>query len=138
MTDPQRKYLIDVSEAIQHIESFIEIAPGLEEYKSNLLVRRAVERELEIIGEAINQLLHTDSPPDILNASRIVDMRNRVIHGYDTVDDAIIWGILQRYIPELKEQVYAVIGINPSFQPRQPTALRKLHLLDHLSPGRSR
>lgn len=68
-------------------------------------MRRAVERELEIIGEAVNHLF--DLLPDIPidNARRIVDLRNFVIHGYDKVDNVIIWGIINRDLPKLKEQV---------------------------------
>lgn len=109
MTQVQRKYLTDVSEAITHIENFLVMTPTLKDYESNLLVRRAVERELEIIGEAMSQLLKTDSSPSIKNARRIVDLRNRVIHGYDTVDDAIIWGVLKRNLPELKKEVEVLL-----------------------------
>jgi uncharacterized protein with HEPN domain len=68
------------------------------------LLRRAVERELEIIGEAANRILKLDSEFPIENARKIVDVRNWVIHGYDKVDDVIIWGILTNHLPKLKEQ----------------------------------
>ncbi len=109
MTDIQRKYLIDVEDAILHIESFTISVSSLKDYEENLLVRRGVERELEIIGEALGQLLKTENPPDISNARRIVDLRNRIIHGYDSVDNAIIWGILERHLLELKAQVGALL-----------------------------
>ncbi len=64
-----------------------------------------MERELEIIGEAMNRILLIDDEISITNARRIVDLRNRVIHGYDKVDDAIIWGILQRHLAPLKKDV---------------------------------
>lgn len=75
------------------------------EYYENKLLRRAVERELEIIGEASNRILKLDSEFPIDNARKIVDLRNWVIHGYDKVDDVIIWGILINHLPKLKEQV---------------------------------
>ena len=62
-------------------------------------------RELEIIGEAINRILKINPDIEITEARRIVDLRNWVIHGYDKVDDVIIWGIISRDIPKLKEQV---------------------------------
>lgn len=68
-------------------------------------LRRAVERELEIIGEAVNHLLALDETIAIDNARRIVDLRNFVIHGYDKVDNVIIWGVISRDLPKLKEQV---------------------------------
>ncbi len=75
------------------------------EYEHNKLLRRAVERELEIIGEAVKHLLELDSTIKIDNARRIVDLRNFVIHGYDKVDNVIIWGILSKDLPKLKQQV---------------------------------
>jgi len=74
-------------------------------YTSNKLLRRGIERELEIIGEATNRILKIDENIDISDSRRIVDLRNWVIHGYDKVDDVIIWGIISRDIPKLKEQV---------------------------------
>jgi uncharacterized protein with HEPN domain len=69
------------------------------------LLRRGIERELEIIGEAINRILKINPDIEISEARRIVDLRNWVIHGYDNVDAVIIWGIISRDIPKLKEQV---------------------------------
>ena len=75
------------------------------EYQKNKLLRRGIERELEIIGEAINRILKINPDIEIPEARRIVDLRNWVIHGYDKVDDVIIWGIISRDIPKLKKQV---------------------------------
>lgn len=69
------------------------------------MLRRAVERELEIIGEAVNHLLDLDKSIAIDNARRIVDLRNFVIHGYDKVDNVIIWGVISKDLPKLKKQV---------------------------------
>ncbi|MCK5211038.1 MAG: DUF86 domain-containing protein [Cyclobacteriaceae bacterium] len=69
-----------------------------------------MERELEIIGEAINRILKIDSDINISDSRRIVDLRNWVIHGYDNVDDLIIWGIISRDIPNLKTQIENLIG----------------------------
>lgn len=78
---------------------------GLFWIRNNKQLRRAVERELEIIGEAVNHLLALDETIAIDNARRIVDLRNFVIHGYDKVDNIIIWGVISRDLPKLKEQV---------------------------------
>ena len=75
------------------------------EYERNKQLRRAVERELEIIGEAVNHLLALDESIAIDKARRIVDLRNFVIHGYDKVDNVIIWGVISRDLPKLKQQV---------------------------------
>lgn len=73
-------------------------------------MRRAVERELEIIGEAVNRILKIDKTINISNSRRIVNLRNYVIHGYDKVDNVIIWGIISRDLPKLKEQIDNLIN----------------------------
>ena len=73
--------------------------------RSNKLLRRGVERELEIIGEAVSRILKLDEGIEISDSRRIVDLRNWVIHGYDRVDDVIIWGVISRDIPKLKDQI---------------------------------
>jgi uncharacterized protein with HEPN domain len=105
MAENPKKYFLDISESIDHIEQFTTETPTFFDYEKNLLVRRAVERELGIIGEAINKLLQMDEGVEIEHARRIVDLRNRVIHGYDKVDDAVIWGILVRHLPKLKVEI---------------------------------
>jgi len=68
-------------------------------------VKFATERDLEIIGEAMSRILREDSEFPIENAQRIVGLRNQIIHGYDSVSDENIWGILINHIPRLKEEV---------------------------------
>src|SRR6056297_2633113 len=82
----------------------LEISGIFLNIKETRLLRRGVERELEIIGEAINRILEIDPNIEISEARRIVDLRNWVIHGYDKVDDTIIWGIISRDLPKLKKQ----------------------------------
>jgi uncharacterized protein with HEPN domain len=74
-------------------------------YLQKKLLRRAVERELEIIGEATNRILRLASDFPITSARKIVDTRNYVAHGYDKVDDSIIWYIVTKHLPKLKEDV---------------------------------
>ena len=100
-----QKYLYDIITSINSIYEYIGENRDFNEYSENKLLRRAVERELEIIGEASNRILKLDSEFPIDNARKIVDLRNWVIHGYDKVDDVIIWGILSNHLPKLKEQV---------------------------------
>jgi len=99
------KYLLDIKESIDSIYDFLEGNRDFNMYKSNKLLRRGIERELEIIGEATSRILKINDKIEISNARRIVDLRNWVIHGYDKVDDVIIWGILIKDLPKLKEQV---------------------------------
>ncbi|MCL2328749.1 MAG: DUF86 domain-containing protein [Bacteroidetes bacterium] len=80
-------------------------------YKTNKLLRRGVERELEIIGEATNRILKIDKTIALSDAKRIVSLRNWVIHGYDKVDDTIIWGIISRDVPLLKTEVERLLNL---------------------------
>ncbi len=75
------------------------------QYQKNKMVRRAVERELEIIGEAMNALLKIDKNIKISSAKRIIGMRNRVIHGYDKIDDGVVWGTIKKHLPILKNEI---------------------------------
>jgi uncharacterized protein with HEPN domain len=68
-------------------------------------LRRGIEREIEIIGEATNRILKIDENIRIENARQIVDARNWVIHGYDKVDDVVIWGIVTIHLPKLKIEI---------------------------------
>ena len=69
------------------------------------MLRRGIEREIEIIGEATNRILKIDGNIQIENARQIVDARNWVIHGYDKVDDVVIWGIVTNHLPKLKTEI---------------------------------
>ena len=100
-----QKYLYDIKTSIESIDEFLEYKRDFNEYKTNKLLRRGIERELEIIGEAANRILKLDSTIKLDNARRIVDLRNWVIHGYDKIDDVIIWGIVSKQLPLLKDQV---------------------------------
>ena len=100
-----KKYLYDVQQSIDSIFEYLGSKRDFFEYEQNKQLRRAVERELEIIGEAVNHLLALDENIAIDNARRIVDLRNFVIHGYDKVDNVIIWGVISRDLPKLKQQI---------------------------------
>ena len=69
------------------------------------MLRHGIEREIEIIGEAMNRILNLDSSIKIVNARKIIDTRNWVIHGYDKVDDVVIWGIISNHLPKLKYEI---------------------------------
>jgi uncharacterized protein with HEPN domain len=83
----------------------------LDEYTSDWVLRAAVERQFEIIGEALRRATQIDPTlvEKITDASKIIAFRNQVIHGYDVIDHAIVWGIVERYLPTLLEQVRAVL-----------------------------
>jgi uncharacterized protein with HEPN domain len=100
-----KKYLHDIKESIYSIEEYLGGNRNFNDYVSNKLLRRGIERELEIIGEATNRILKIDQDINIKDSRRIVDLRNWVIHGYDKIDDVIVWGIITRDIPRLKDEV---------------------------------
>ena len=105
-----KSWLYDILNAIVEIESFFNDTPReFEKFQKDLKTKRAIERNIEIIGEAMNKLLQLDEKINISNARRMVDVRNRVIHGYDKVDDGVIWGILKRHLPRLKKEVEALL-----------------------------
>jgi uncharacterized protein with HEPN domain len=90
MTINDKKLLTDVLNSITSIDEHLEGRRIFEEYKSNKTKRRAVERELEIIGEAVGKLLKNNPSISISYARQIVDLRNKVIHAYDNVNDMVI------------------------------------------------
>jgi uncharacterized protein with HEPN domain len=100
-----KKYLFDIQSSIDSINEYLAGKRDFNIYQNNKLLRRGIERELEIIGEAANRILKIDSTIKIDNARKIVDLRNWVIHGYDRIDDVIIWGIVSKQLPLLKIQV---------------------------------
>ncbi|SHJ46202.1 Uncharacterized conserved protein, contains HEPN domain [Tangfeifania diversioriginum] len=104
MTDTIRKYLYDILESAESIEKYIENIDFFQ-YQKNKMVRRAVEREFEIIGEATKALLKLNDKIKLSSEKRIIGMRNRVIHGYDKIDDGIIWGTIKNHLPVLKKEV---------------------------------
>lgn len=98
-------YLLDISNSIDSIFEYLGEERNFQFYESNKLLRRAVERELEIIGEATNRIIKINPNIDISDSRRIVDLRNWVIHAYNNVDNVIIWGIINKDLPLLKKQV---------------------------------
>ncbi len=77
------------------------------EYETDRQLRKAVEREFEIVGEALNRLTQVDAATAsrIEDLNRIVGFRNRIIHGYDAVDDATVWGVAESRLPRLLAEV---------------------------------
>lgn len=101
-----KKYLFDILSAIEEIENYFEEIPkDFFTFQQNNMLKRAIERNLEIIGEATNRILKIDETINISNARNIVGLRNQIIHAYDNIQDEIIWGILIKNIPLLKEEV---------------------------------
>lgn len=105
MTEKEKKFLSDISNSIELIESFTIDIKSFTDYSKDLKTKGAVERHLGIIGEAVNKFLKESKTNDLKNASQIVSLRNRLIHSYDNVDDSIIWSIVTRKLKLLKDEV---------------------------------
>lgn len=100
----------DIHQAIKEINEFLPQEIDFKAFQKDLKTKRAVERNIEIIGEAVNRILKVKPDFPIENARKIVDTRNRIIHGYDTVSEEIIWSIVVRDLPALKNDVNKLLG----------------------------
>ncbi|HRT81357.1 MAG TPA: DUF86 domain-containing protein [Bacteroidales bacterium] len=110
MNEKVLKYLYDVKLAIDEIDSyFIGREMRFEDYSKEILLKRAIERDLEIIGEAINRILAIDPDFPLQNARKIVGLRNQIIHAYDNISDENIWGIVINHLPNLKKEIEKLI-----------------------------
>jgi uncharacterized protein with HEPN domain len=105
MTEKEKKFLSDISNSIELIESFTKDLRSFADYERDLKTKGAVERHLGIIGEAVNKFMKESASNDLKNASQIISLRNRLIHSYDNVDDSIVWSIIIRHLRPLKEEV---------------------------------
>ena len=107
------KWLFDIKITIDEIDGFfLEKERDFNEYKKNLMLKRAVERNLEIIGEAVNRIITRDNSFEnkISNTKAIIGLRNQVIHAYDNISDENIWSILINHLPKLKLEVDSIIN----------------------------
>ena len=106
-----RKYLADILASIIEIESFMAERP--KEYATfcnDTLFRRGVERNMEIMGGALNNVLKIDPNIAITSSRKIVDTRNFIIHAYDSLKPDILWGIVINHIPLLKREVETLLA----------------------------
>jgi uncharacterized protein with HEPN domain len=97
--------LLDIKVCIDEIYDFLGERRDFLEYKNDLKTKKAVERNLEIIGEAMNRILKVNSDFPIDNAKNIIGTRNRIIHSYDNISDDVIWTIVVRELPLLRKQI---------------------------------
>lgn len=110
MNETTRKRLHDARDACRRIE--LEVA-GLDEdiYLRATTVTYAVNWLLMVLGEALNVALREEEAlaEDIPDARTAIGLRNRIVHGYGSVDDTIIWDIAQNYVPRIKRQIEAAL-----------------------------
>lgn len=109
MATELKTWLADIKQAIVEINSFLPATRDFSQFKNDLKTRRAVERNIEIIGEALARILKKEDALKITNARRIVDTRNRIIHGYDSVSEDILWAIICRELPLLDQEIDALL-----------------------------
>jgi uncharacterized protein with HEPN domain len=98
-------WLSDIERAISEIYQFLPDQINFEAFQSDLKTKRAIERNIEIIGEAMNCILKVRPDFPIATARKIIDTRNRIIHEYDDVSDKIIWTIVVEYLGELQKEI---------------------------------
>lgn len=106
MTHRTKKYLDD---ALKAAEIIFQVLEGVvrESYFDDLSLRCTVERHFEIIGEALKRASqeHADLELDIPELWEVIGLRNRIIHGYDVIDDEMIWDIAQVNLPLLAQRL---------------------------------
>ena len=94
------KFLLDIESVIQEIETVkTKTNNNFNSFQSDILLQRAVERDLEIIGEAIRKIIELDPTISITSAKNIIGLRNIISHAYDSIEPEMIWGIIQNNIP---------------------------------------
>jgi uncharacterized protein with HEPN domain len=108
-----KKRLLDALNACRAIHSFLG-SSTLAEYKQDQMMRSAVERQFEIIGEAL-RLAEVEEPalPKLIpDVRRIIGLRNRIIHGYDSVDDELLWQTIQGHVPPLERRLVELLTVD--------------------------
>jgi len=108
-----KKLLEDIRQACEQIQEFTA-HKNFGDYSNNALLRSGVERQFEIIGEALNRLSKADSATatQISHSKRIISFRNILIHGYDVIEDAVVWDVVVKDIPILYNQVLELLNRN--------------------------
>lgn len=110
MTEQAKKYLSDIRTAIDRIQSFTIGLDTYEQYQDDLKTQSAVERQLGIIGEATGQYRKLNDAVLLEHIHQIVGFRNRIIHSYDSLDNTLIWAVLQNHLPLLSIQINRILG----------------------------
>jgi uncharacterized protein with HEPN domain len=106
-----RMYLADIVAAGEALESFTE-GKTFSDYEASLLLRSAVERQREIVGEALNQfLIHAPQfETRFSNRRQIKGFRNVLAHEYGVVDNAVVWGVLEEHLVVVLSEAQALLA----------------------------
>jgi uncharacterized protein with HEPN domain len=108
MQDEIKVWLEDIEKAIAEVNDFLPEPRNFPEFQKDIKTKRAVERSIEIIGEAMSRILRIKPDIEISNSRKIVDTRNRIIHGYDSVSDDVIWLVVVRYLPIISKEIKVI------------------------------
>ncbi|WP_373522978.1 DUF86 domain-containing protein [Aquiflexum sp.] len=110
MDDEIKTWLYDILQSINEIDSYYDDKPRIfKDYITDIKTKRAIERNLEIIGEAVNRILKKDKNFKLENTGKIIATRNRIIHGYDKISDDLIWSIVINHLLKLKNEVIGLL-----------------------------
>ena len=111
MDERVEKWLYDIRFSIDEIDSFFrDNERTFEAFRRNIILKRAIERNLEIIGESVNRILSRDPNIAIENAKKIVGLRNHIIHSYDNISEETVWAIVINNIPKLKKEIDSLLS----------------------------
>jgi len=111
MDERVEKWLYDIRLSIEEIDNFFhDNERTFDAFRQNLILKRAIERNLEIIGEAVNRIISRDPNVAIENAKKIVGLRNHIIHSYDNISEETVWSIVINNIPKLKKEIDSLLG----------------------------
>jgi len=103
------KYMLDIESVISEIESIkLKANNDFSAFKSDMILRRAAERDLEIIGEAVRKILEIEPTIEITSVKNIIGLRNLISHAYDSIEPEMIWGIIQNNIPTLSSEILKI------------------------------
>jgi uncharacterized protein with HEPN domain len=106
MDNKLNAWLEDILRSIDEIFDFLPEKRDFFEFQKDLKTKKAVERNIEIIGEAVNRITnYKNAEIEIQNARQIIGTRNRLAHEYDNISDEIIWTIIVRELPKLKDEI---------------------------------
>ena len=100
------KYILDIQSVIEEIETIKRLTDNnFNSFNDQIILQRAIERDLEIIGEAIRKILEIEPNVSISSAKNIIGLRNIISHAYDIVEPELLWGIIQHNIPQLSIEI---------------------------------
>ena len=102
--------LFTIVECVNNIELYLENTKKFEDYDNSQLLQDAVERNLEIIGEAVKRIIFIVPNVKITDAVNIINTRNKISHGYDIVQNLQIWDIVINHLPLLKQEAEALLN----------------------------